>query len=91
MPFSFLLSYKMHIQRKCIHYRVPVDTVACMVTMGFFASFVLLQYHILNALLYYGTILNTTRMEPLSFLVAQYLTWLDNSLVLGFFRASILD
>jgi hypothetical protein len=45
---------------------------------------------LLDALLNYGTINNTIRMEPLPFLVAQYLTWLDShlGLGLGFLHAS---
>jgi hypothetical protein len=92
MPCSFILSYELQIQRKCTHYRVSMDTVAYMATIRFYASSILLQYHILNALFYYGTMLNTIRMEPLSFLV-QYLTWPNSGLVLGlvFFHASTLD
>lgn len=42
-----------------------MDIVASMVAMKSSTSFVLLQYPIMNALLSYGTILNTIRMKPL--------------------------
>lgn len=67
-----------------------MDIVASMVAMKSSTSFVLLQYPIMNALLSYGTILNTIRMKPLPMLVAQYLTWPKNNLGigLGFLHAS---
>jgi hypothetical protein len=50
MPCSFLLSYEMQIQRKCTHYGVVMDIVACMDTTISSTSSILLQYPTPNAL-----------------------------------------
>jgi hypothetical protein len=56
------------------HYGVAMDIVANMAATRSSTSYVLLQYPTPNALLNYGTINNTIRMEPLPFLATQYLT-----------------
>ena len=93
MPCSFIMKYEMEIQRNVDslwswhghyglynYYRV------------FFYLFSTLLSHSIT-LLNYGAILNTIRIKPLPFLVAQYLTSLDNhvGLELGFSHALTID
>lgn len=54
----------MQIQEKGTNNGVAMDIVAHMVATKSSTSSVLLHYPILNALLSYGTILNTIRMKP---------------------------
>jgi hypothetical protein len=65
-----------------------MDIVANRVATKSFASSILLQYPTLNALFSDGTMLNTIRLEPLSFLVIGYLTYSNSHLGLGFLHSS---
>jgi hypothetical protein len=51
-----------------------MDIVACMVSTKPSTFSILFHYPTPSDLFYYGTILNTIRMEPLPILVSQYLT-----------------
>jgi hypothetical protein len=71
------------------HYGVCMDILVCMAATRSSTYSILLQYPTLNALLYYGIVFNAIGMEPLHFLAAQFLTWLQ--LGLGILYASTLD
>jgi hypothetical protein len=66
-----------------------MEFVAYMALQDLLLPLLCFNISLLDAMLYYGTINNTIRMEPLPILVVQYLTWHDSclGLALGFLHA----